>query len=436
MRTVPRRGDDVDSMKILIFTFGTRGDVQPYVALGEALQKSGHSVILSTGQGFDGMIVRHGLVPASLSIDFRSILADPGMQDAMRTFSGKVRAWRQFKATFKTHYREMWAMARKVQPDMILGHPKGFAAIHIAEALGVVFVPTTLQPAFSPTTAFPNFLLPFADLGATGNWLSHSLFNRLARWGQSSSLGTFRSEVLGLTEEKSPNFFNGYHPAGKVVPRLHGYSRHILPKPLDWGEADHITGYWFTDPEAAWQPSPDLQHFMQSGPPPVYVGFGSMPAEDAHRQTLIVVEALRLAGRRGVLATGWGGLQRPDGDSDLPRSIFCLDAVPHDWLFPRCSAIVHHGGAGTTHEGLRWGRPSVLCPVTVDQPFWGARIRELGVGPKPIPQKDMTSGLLANAIMEAHSAEIVARAAAIGDNIRWEGGVAAAVAILSTVEKF
>lgn len=417
-------------MKILIFTFGSRGDVQPYVALGEALTKAGHTVVLSTGQGFDAMIVRHGLVPATLSIDFKAILARPDMAEAMRSFSGKVRAWRTFRRTFQNHYREMWAVAQRVRPDMILAHPKGFAAVHIAEALGVICVPTTLQPAFTATSEFPNFLVSANSLGAFGNRLSHQAFQRLADWGQTSSLGSWPREALGLKSTRSRSFFNGYHPRGKAVPRLHGYSRHIIAKPADWGEADQITGYWFAEPETSWRAPNDLRAFIENGPPPVYVGFGSMPSEDAERQTRIVIEALRLAGRRGILASGWGGL----AGRDPSRTVFSLESAPHDWLFPRCSAVVHHGGAGTTHEGLRWGRPTIVCPLTVDQPFWAARVYNLSAGPKPIAQSALTSGALAGALMQAHELAIVRRAAELGDQLRWEGGVAAAVAILSTIE--
>jgi len=417
-------------MKILIFTFGSRGDVQPYVALGEALKKAGHSVVLSTGQGFDAMIVRHGLIPATLSIDFKAILARPDMADAMRSFSGKIRAWRTFRRTFQEHYREMWAVAQQVRPDMILAHPKGFAAVQIAEALGCVCVPTTLQPAFAPTTEFPNFLVSAHSLGALGNRLSHQAFHRLADWGQAQSLGDWPRTALGLNRGRARPFFDGYHPRGKPVPRLHGYSRHIIPKPADWSGDHAITGYWFAEPDTTWRPPDDLRAFIENGPPPVYVGFGSMPSEDAERQTRIVVEALHQAGRRGVLASGWGGL----AETAASRTVFSLESAPHDWLFPRCSAVVHHGGAGTTHEGLRWGRPTIICPLTVDQPFWGARVHGLGAGPKPIPQKALTSSALAGALMCAHDAATVRRAADLGDLLRWEGGVAAAVAVLSTVE--
>ena len=413
-------------MRILIFTFGTRGDVQPYVALGAALRARGHEVTLSTGLGFEAMIEAHGLSAAPVSIDFRDLLQMPEIQDALCTFSGKIRAWRTFRGMFRRQFDEMWEIARQARPDMLVAHPKGFTAHDIAEALQVVSVPTTLQPAFVPTGAFPQFMVPVANLGRTGNRLSHQAFARLSAWGQGKATGDWRQSALGLGPARRRAFMAGYHPGGRSVPHLHGYSGEIIPKPDDWGEDEHITGYWYLDQQTGWQPPDDLQHFLREGPPPVYVGFGSMPAKDAERTTRSVVEALRLSGRRGVLASGWGGLASA-GNSE---SVHALEGVPHDWLFPRCAAIVHHGGAGTTHEALRWGRPSVICPFGVDQPFWGRQVNRLGAGPKPIAQKRLTGERLAGAIVQALDPAVAARAAEIGAAMRREGGADAAAAIV------
>src|SRR5690606_35862025 len=161
----------------------------------------------------------------------------------------------------------------------------------------------------------------------------------------------------------------------------------------------HITGYLFLDEQAGWQPPPALEAFLDAGEPPVYIGFGSMAGRDPEAMTALVVEALALCGRRGLLLTGWGGLHA----GAVPESIFVLDAAPHSWLFPRMAAVVHHGGAGTTAEGLRAGVPAVVVPFLFDQPFWGARIEALGVGPAPIPRKQLTAARLAGAIHRAVS---------------------------------
>ncbi|MCP4593378.1 MAG: glycosyltransferase family 1 protein, partial [bacterium] len=157
----------------------------------------------------------------------------------------------------------------------------------------------------------------------------------------------------------------------------------MAPKPSDWGEQAHVTGYWFLDHVSDWQPPADLVRFLESGPPPVYVGFGSMMSRRAEQTTRITLDALKQSGQRGLIATGWGALSQ----SDLPDEVFLIESVPHDWLFPRTAAVVHHGGAGTTGAGLRAGVPGIVVPFGGDQPFWARRVEALGVGPAPIPRK-------------------------------------------------
>ncbi|HZG69876.1 MAG TPA: glycosyltransferase, partial [Herpetosiphonaceae bacterium] len=185
--------------------------------------------------------------------------------------------------------------------------------------------------------------------------------------------------------------------------------------------------YWFLDDSEAWTPPPDLLAFLAAGAPPVYVGFGSMAGRDPASTTRIVLEAVERSGQRAVIATGWGGLVT----GSVPESVHVIEAVRHDWLFPRVAAVVHHGGAGTTAEGLRAGIPTVICPFFGDQPFWGRRIHALGLGPEPIQQKRMTSGQLAEAIRTAATdPNMRRRAAEVGAQIRSERGVEQAVRIL------
>jgi sterol 3beta-glucosyltransferase len=215
---------------------------------------------------------------------------------------------------------------------------------------------------------------------------------------------------------------------GTRVPFLNGWSSHVAPDPPDWpSRGVETTGYWFLDRPDDWTPPAALTAFLDDGPPPVYVGFGSMAGRDPRRTTRIVLDALRRAGCRGLLASGWGGLSA----RDLPASVHLCDQVPHDWLFPRVAAVVHHGGAGTTAAGLRAGRPTVVCPFFGDQPFWGRRVHDLGAGPPPIPQTHLTAERLARALRTVTECpSIRARAAAVGEKIRREDGVANAVAFI------
>ena len=180
---------------------------------------------------------------------------------------------------------------------------------------------------------------------------------------------------------------------------LSAYSPRIIPHAADWPATVAVTWYYFLDAQIDWQPSPALQAFLAAGAPPVYIGFGSMAGRNPEQLATLVLEALAQSGQRGLLLTGWGGL-RPE---TVPDSVFVVDSAPHCWLFPRMAAVVHHGGAGTTAEGLRAGVPSVIVPFVLDQPFWGARVKALGLGPDPIPHKNLTADRLARAI---HSAAV------------------------------
>jgi UDP:flavonoid glycosyltransferase YjiC (YdhE family) len=208
---------------------------------------------------------------------------------------------------------------------------------------------------------------------------------------------------------------------------LYGYSRHVWPPPGGWDATNHVTGYWFLDAHADWLPPQDLLEFLDAGDPPVYVGFGSMGNRNPAEAAEITLQALQRAGQRGVLAAGWGGLS----PAELPESVYMTSSIPHNWLFPRMAAVVHHGGAGTTAAGLRAGIPSIVVPFMGDQPCWGQRVAALGVGPRPIPRRKLTVEALAAAIGQAiHDSQMRQRARQLGENIRDEHGVANAVAIV------
>ena len=184
-----------------------------------------------------------------------------------------------------------------------------------------------------------------------------------------------------------------------------------------------MTGYWFLDRLEEWQPPAELEEFLGAGEPPIYFGFGSIFGRDPLRLTRIVVDAVKATGVRAIIARGWGGLETTE--LELPETVLAIDSAPHDWLFPKVAAVVHHGGGGTTAAGLRAGRPTIVCPFFGNQPFWGARIEALGVGPRPIPQKKISVEKLSAAINRVRSdASIQERAEAIGQQIRSEDGVA------------
>jgi UDP:flavonoid glycosyltransferase YjiC (YdhE family) len=214
------------------------------------------------------------------------------------------------------------------------------------------------------------------------------------------------------------------------VPALYGYSRHVLPRPSDWSKNTHVTGYWYLDTDANWTPPPDLVTFLASGSAPVYIGFGSMGNKNPEEAGKIALDALRLSGQRGIIASGWGGMSQ----TDLPNTVYMLSSVPHSWLFPQLSAVVHHGGAGTTAAGLRAGIPSIIIPFMGDQPYWAHQVVKLGIGPNPIPRKKLTAENLAEAITRATSdTNMRQKAKTLGEKICSEDGIKNATLLIQQV---
>lgn len=218
------------------------------------------------------------------------------------------------------------------------------------------------------------------------------------------------------------------NPDGSPVTVLYPYSRHVVPVPADFPPSAHVTGYWFLPPDPAWLPATRLVDFLAAGRPPVYIGFGSMGfgkgADERRDAVLRALDANRL---RGIVATGWGGLSAGDAPSD---DVLVVDAVPHDWLFDRVAAVVHHGGAGSTAAGLRAGKPTLVCPFLGDQPFWGARVHAAGAGPEPLPAKKLSEALKERLRDLVHDEGHRRRAARLGEMIRADDGLGQGVKVV------
>ncbi|GAA2034972.1 glycosyltransferase [Agromyces tropicus] len=421
--------------RILVVTVGSRGDVQPYLALAKGLQDAGHDVALATCERFAPFAAEHDVPFAPLSDEILMLLdSDAGRSalDDASGFFGTVKAnLRLARAAGPINERlmhDVWEAARAFEPDLVVYHPKAIAAPHVAERLGATPVLGLVVPVSVPTGDFPMVGLPALRLGRWYNRLTYRLVG-LGYASYDRMVDRFRRATLGLGERKHAALTTTL-PDGRPIEVVHGISEHLLPRPADWPEHVHETGYWFLDVADAWSPPEELVAFLDGGDPPVYVGFGSMAGRDPKRITRAVVGALEAAGVRGIIATGWGGMDA----EDFPDSILRIDEAPHDWIFPRVAAVVHHGGAGTTAAGLRAGRPTVVCPFIVDQFFWGRLVAEAGAGSAPIHQRKLTAERLAAAIREVvEDAGIRSTAEDIGRRIREEDGVAAAVACIDRV---
>lgn len=429
-------------MRITITTGGSRGDVQPYVALGLGLKEAGHEVLLAAPATFEGLVREHGL-------GFYPISLDPleGIRRQLEKGDANLLefAWRSRGILAPVLRKDLRAYMEACQgAEAIIYTSVGFLGYGIARGLGIPRVGAVYGPLLSPTRSYPCSFVPVPSgrleippgrgetPGFSGPGLKESaqgLYNRLSYPLSQQLLWQFlRGPVNEALREAgiSPFPFRGpFEELPKArEPVLNGWSRHVLPRPPDWAPWLEVTGYWFLDRPEDWRPPPGLVDFIEAGPPPVSVGFGSMMGGGAEELTDMVVRALRRAGRRGVLVSGFGGFS----NADLPDDLFKVEEVPYDWLFPRVAAAVHHGGAGTTALSLRAGTPSVVVPFFTDQSFWGARVAGLGAGPRPIPRARLSTERLTAAILQATTdARMGEQARMLGEKIRAEDGVARAV---------
>lgn len=406
-------------MRFSIHTLGTRGDVQPYLALARGLVRRGHEVLIVAPAQFGDMVESEHIGFAAMPRAFLDLL-DTAEAKAVIGKSGTG-----FGAGFKLlkHARGMmremldveWRAALDFSPDAILYHPKALGAPHIASKLAVPLFFAAPLPGFTPTSAFPTPLLPFANLGPF-NRVSHNLMMHSGAFLFSGTIREWRKDSLGLPARGKPAALAG---------TLYGYSAKVLPKPVDWGSDVAVTGYWFLE-DGDWIPDEPLSAFLAAGEAPIYVGFGSMPDASLEGLTQRLVDGLRLAGKRGVIATGGGALQRLEDAEDM----HFIAGAPHDLLFPMMHATLHHGGAGTTGAALRAGKPTAICPFFGDQPFWARRTKQLGIGPGPLDKRRLSANDVATAIRAMDDTDMRERAATLGAAIRSEDGVGTAIEYL------
>lgn len=205
------------------------------------------------------------------------------------------------------------------------------------------------------------------------------------------------------------------------IPFTYCWSPALVPKPLDWPAHIDVCGFFFRD-APSYKPPEDLKKFLDSGPPPVYIGFGSIVVDEPEKLSATILEAVEKTGVRAIISRGWSKLGGTPSEN-----IYYIGDCPHEWLFQQVSAVVHHGGAGTTACGLRYGKPTTIVPFFGDQPFWGSMIEAAGAGPAPITYKSLNSHLLADAIRLCLEPSTQRSAQDIARKMSTEDGVAAAV---------
>jgi len=403
-------------MRITLLAFGTRGDIQTLLAFGVGLQRAGHTVQMATQANFCELVESYGLRCAPVAADVRL----PGQKDVK---TGRLPVYDQYRLA--RHYLTqildtVWEAARDAEA-LVFSDWGRIPGVHLVEKLAV--------PAFM-SLGHPmqmRFLYPETNVHGPA-WLPlYSRLRKMVLWylGLGRGINVWRRKALGLPQT---SFWRSETEIKRRrIPLFYAHSPAVFPKPESWPTWLHVTGFWFLDLPQTWTPPADLVDFLKAGPPPLCVGFSSMVDRRVRNLADVVLAALAQTRQRAVLLSGWSALGQT---GNLPANVYVIDKLPHDWLFPQVSAVVHHGGPGTLAAAIRAGAPSVVIPFALDQPFWGARVAALGIGPAPLDPRRLTAEALAQAMTQVtQDQSLRERAAELGRHIRAEDGVGNAVAL-------
>ncbi|KAK4781638.1 hypothetical protein SAY86_015740 [Trapa natans] len=414
----------IPPLQIVMLIVGTRGDVQPFVAIGKRLQDYGHRVRLATHSNFKEFVLTTGLEFFPLGGDPK-VLAGYMVKNKGFLPSGPSEIPVQRNQMKDIIYSLLPACRDPdidsgvpFKADAIIANPPAYGHTHVAEALKVPIHIFFTMP-WSPTSEFPHPLSRVKQ--QAGYRLSYQIVDSLIWLGIRDMINDVRKKKLKL---RPVTYLSGSNSSDSDIPYGYIWSPHLVPKPKDWGPKIDVVGFCFLDLASNYQPPEELVKWLQAGEKPIYIGFGSLPVVDPEKMTQIIVEALEKTGQRGIINKGWGGL----GNLAEPKEfIYLLDNIPHDWLFLQCKAVVHHGGAGTTAAGLRAACPTTIVPFFGDQPFWGERVYARGVGPPPIPVDEFSLPKLVEAINCMLNPKVKERAIELAKAMENEDGVTGAV---------
>jgi sterol 3beta-glucosyltransferase len=411
-------------VRIAILVVGTLGDVRPLLALGVGLRQLGHDVTVATHERYEEEVRAGGMDFKSITVNPLAVMETSDGLDWLRSQSNPVKAVRAMTGMLRPVLRQIfddsWQACKEA--DALICSQLCVHGWDIAERLGVPCVFTPLFP-LRRTRSFAAVHAPQLPLGPVYNLLTHLASQQISWQPFRDITNAWRAEALGLPPE--PVWGARRLMGWPGVPVLSGFSEAVLPKPRDWPANHHVTGYWSGNSPAV-EPDGAVVDFIADGAPPVYVGFGSMADPEPERLADVIRGALRKTGQRAVVATGWAKLPLETSDQML-----VVPAVPHEWLFPRVAAAVHHGGSGTVGATLRAGLPSVVVPYFFDQPLWAHRLARLGVAGRPLPRASLTTERLAAALTDVlNDADKRDRARAISRRVKSEDSVGRAVRLI------
>lgn len=417
--------------KIAIVTLGTRGDLQPFIALGVGLKDAGYDVLVISSKNEKTFAESFGLDYYALDVDIQKIMEGQDVQgmtkgdNPLKFFTSHLKGSKSLKQKMVAVQTEIWEACQNA--DAIICHPGMANAFYMAKELGIPSIMASPFPV-TATADYPSILFYNGPrLGKIYNRITHFVFEKMFwQLSKSSSKDFWKNLSKPNVVQKTPP---SKLQVSSGMPVLYGYSEHLFQRPKEWQTNIHVTGSWMIKSEPDWIPPTELVNFINAGKPPIYMGFGSIKdtAEFKHKLD-ILLESVKITKQRAVIALGWNSLETKE---TLPPNVFLLDNAPHSWLFPQMSGVVHHGGAGTTAAGLYAGKPTIIIPHSADQPAWGRRVYELGVGAEPIPSKKLTSQKLAEAINFVSDEKVIENAAKLGEKLRTENGVDNAVKIIN-----
>ncbi|WP_028938470.1 glycosyltransferase [Pseudonocardia spinosispora] len=415
-------------MRVLLLAVGSQGDVRPLVALAERLQRDGHEPTVAAPPLFRPLAIAAGVPFAALDVGMMALAATMSDSHGPLHFARLARSLGGLAGEAIT---SAWAVARNSGADVVVHHPVLPLGQHLAERLGVPAVIATPLPALTPTALFAAPVWSnTVRLPASVNRASYRMASLQAGLWARGAIDRWRSTSPELPRRPGRHDPTRCPSDSATVPVLHGFSPRVLPRPADWPDTAHVTGYWNLATRANWTPPRKLAAFLDDGEPPVYIGFGSMPIREPGGLGALVERTMSRLGRRAIVASGYHGLRGMASTDDM----LMLRHVPHDWLFPRVAAVVHHGGAGTTGAAASAGRPQVICPVGTDQPFWADRMHGLGVSARAPRLRSLTGPSLERALSEVlEDEELRRRARKLGRHLRAEDGTGRAVRLLTQI---
>jgi sterol 3beta-glucosyltransferase len=410
-------------MHLVLVTVGTQGDVRPFVALGMGLRRAGYRVTIATHTDFEEFVTSHGLAFRPVGGSFKQLMESDLGREWIESSDSLSRYVETTKRVFAPLVRP-WiedTRAAVLDADAVLFHHAAPGAFHTAEQRRIPVICVSLCPIIPTGDFAPMFFPSMPNFPPLRRWVTRLSLRSV--WSFQREEHERHRASLGLPAFRTRIPYLEILAAG--VPALNLFSPHLIPMPRDWPERAQMTGFCALNGADRWTPPARVLDFLQAGPAPIYVGFGSMTGRDRESLARLASEAVARARQRAIIVSGWGGF---DAGKALGDHVLVVDEIPHDWLFPRVSAVIHHGGAGTTAAGLRAGKPTLVTAFFGDQPFWGAHVARVGAGPKPILRRNLTVERLGAAIARTVNDEGYRRSAErIAEALRQEDGVANAV---------